>query len=301
MLGQANMKQQTHKEYIDSIEPHVSSWDKMYLNLLKSLLPKLESLENSLSIVIQGPLNERMKESIPIYLDLIKKNQHYKNESGKYLGNLVISYWDTDDESIISNFKNNKDIVLIKNQYNKLKESERRFKKSKARGAAPWILQNTTTSNGLNACTGYVSIKLRSDEIYPSLKVFYDKIIKDSFKIHTSDIFFRKDCVEKFHISDHIIGGSTNCLKKAFATALNMCKSINRLQTKFPEQLICKAILEAKGEDHSKHWKSKEIMKKNFNIVPISTMPNSIWTCSYRGYRELHKIEAGWLQNINEI
>ena len=265
------MKHKTHQEYIDSIEPHVSQWDKMYLNLLKNLLPKLESLENSLSIVIQGPLNERMKESIPIYLDLIKKNQNYRDENNDYLGNLVISYWDTDDESIISDFKNNKDIILIKNQYSKLKESERRFKKSKARGAAPWILQNTTTSKGLNACTGYISIKVRSDEIYPSIKVFYDRIINNRLKIHTSDIFFRKDCVEKFHISDHIIGGSTNCLRKAFAITLNKCKSINRSQTKFPEQLICKAILEARGEDHSKDWKSKEIMKRNFNIVPIST------------------------------
>ena len=83
--------------------------------------------------------------------------------------------------------------------------------------------------------------------------------------------------------------------------AVDMCKSNNRKGMKFPEQLICRAILKSKWVNCDKEWKSKEIMKKYFNIIPISTMPSTIWTCSYRGYRELRKIESGWLQNIENI
>ena len=95
------------------------STDNWYLDFLKSLLPKMEGLENSLSIIIQGPLNIRMKDSIPHYLKVIKNRQYFsKALSGnefskdKMLGNLIISCWENDDFSIIEEFKNDPNIKL---------------------------------------------------------------------------------------------------------------------------------------------------------------------------------------------
>ena len=302
------MNLQSHKEYFKNIKTHISRWDKLKLELLVGLLPRMESLERSLSIVIQGPLNKRIKESIPHYLDLVKKNQHFlkKLENNHYsqektLGNIVISYWDNDDESIISDYKNNPNIILVKNDSSMYNIQNKNHHSKNKRGAAPWILQNVTTLEGLKHCTGNMSIKVRSDEIYPSLNIFHDAMFKKYGTFFTSDIFFRRDDHEKFHISDHIIGNTTKKMQSAFQESLKMCINNNKDNNRFPEQLICKGILKSLNIDYSKEWKSKQIMKDNFSIIPISSMPNSIWTCSYRGYEALRQNEGNWVQDIKNI
>lgn len=280
----------------------INDW---YLPFLKNLLPRMEALENSLSIVIQGPLHERIKESIPIYLDLIKSRQHFsqKLENNPYsqdktLGNLVISCWENDDLNLIKDYQNHNDIQVVVNKYSDLPVYE---KKIGARGAAPWIYQNYTTLAGLNECTGNLSIKVRSDEIYKNLEPFASGISSNCRKILTSDIFFRKDREEKFHISDHIIGGTTCSMKGGFRKAVYMCAQKYPEGVKFPEQLICQSFLKYLGEDVTKVHKSKKMMKDNFIIIPISRLGDITWTCSYRRYAPLKSQETGWVQNINSI
>jgi len=273
-----------------------------YLEYLKALLPKMKSLEDSLSIIIQGPLNKRINESIKHYLKLVEKTQHYQPYYKRILGNIVISYWEGDDEGIIKNIKNNKTITLVKN---KMSDLPKYINKKGSRGASPWILQNYSTLKGLEKATGNLCIKVRSDEIFPGLGIFHKKMVEDlhsggPLKFHTSDIFFRADREEKFHISDHIIGGVRCVMISAFKKSTQECckKRINEYT--FPEQLICKSILRSRGVE-IKDYKSKEIMKNHFEIVPISSMLGSIWTCSYRKYDKLTTQETGWLQDIKNI
>lgn len=271
-----------------------------YLSFLKKLLPRMESLENSLSIIIQGPLNERINESINHYIKIVNRNQHPQEHS--MMGNIVISYWEGDNEAIIENIKNNKLITLVKNKTKDLPEF---INKKGSRGASPWILQNYSTLQGLKKATGNLCIKVRSDEIYPGLNIFHKKMTEsfradEQLKFHTSDIFFRPDREEKFHISDHIIGSAKSAMISAFEESTKECCNKRIKSYTFPEQLICKSILRSRGEK-IKDYKSKETMKRHFKIVPISSMQNSIWTCSYRKYDKLTTKETGWLQDIENI
>ncbi len=277
------------------------SWE---LRFWKALLKRFTALENNISIIIQGPLHKRMEQSIPHYLKAVKKRLHNgaDQELHPRLGNVVISHWDNDDESIIEKLKNDPLITIVKNKRSEVPPSTT---KKGSRGAAPWILQNLTTLNGINAATGYNSIKVRSDEIYPNIEVFIRKLInilneKGEHKFVTSDIFFRKDSHEKFHPSDHIIAGRTARLKRGFQVAVDTCRSKRGSNYSFPEQLICESLLRGSNIWPIK-YKSKKIMQKNFEIIPIKDMDQSIWTCSYRRYDELRSPEAGWAQNIREI
>jgi hypothetical protein len=269
-----------------------------YLKFLKCLLPKMESLERSTSVVIQGPLHPRMKKSIPHYLKIINKRRHHLELTDTYVGNLVISYWEGDDESIIKGVKNHPLVKCIKNKYSNLPKHE---KKIGSRGASPWIYQNYSTLQGLKECTGHISLKVRSDEFYGGIEFMMNEIVKDTSKFYTTDIFFRKDHEEKFHISDHIIGGATCKMKRAFEISTFACQSTYEKEVRFPEQLICRSILKSAGEDPSKYWNSKEMMKKHFCIFPIKKLGEVCWTCSYRGYGEIKLPEAGWVQDIREI
>lgn len=280
-----------------------------YLKILYRLLNLTISREKSFSIIIQGPLHERMKDSIPIYLDIVKSYQYFsaKLKDNPYssdclMGNLVISYWDGDDESIIKNFLNNKDIVFIKNDYKDLPKCKTVVAN---RGSAPWIYQNYSCYVATKECTGHLCLKTRSDEIYPNLLNFCKYMVElneklPSMPIVTSDIYARKDSVNKFHPSDHIIGSTTYKMNNGFKESFDCCKNNNLLKSSFPEQLICKSFLRSMGIE-IKDYKSKEIMKKYFRIFPIQNMPKSIWTCSYRKYQPLTGNEPGWINNIENI
>jgi len=46
--------------------------------------------------------------------------------------------------------------------------------------------------------------------------------------------------------------------------------------------------------------KSKELMKKYFDIIRISELPGHVWTSSYRKYDALYS-EEDWCHDINGI
>ena len=179
-----------------------------YKRFLENMLERYQALEKSVSILIQGPLHERMRESIPLYLDIVKNHQHFqpklKNNpysKDSFLGNLVISYWDNDDESIINDYKSNQDIFLLKNSQ---KEVNEHLYKKTGRGSAPWVYQNHSSYYGTKSCTGHLCIKVRSDEFYPSLESFYVDIKNENEKpgevgkYTTCDIFLEKILLKNF-------------------------------------------------------------------------------------------------------
>ena len=276
---------------------HISLWDRYWYKLQKALLPKAEELENRLSIIIQGPLNERSIKTISNYL--------------RY-GEVVVSHWSKDDESkkkLLDPYRER--IKIIENNYGDVNKFP-----SKPGSQAPWIFQHHTTLNGLKASTGSLAIKVRSDESFP----FLDPIIlklrenRDTYnpetkdynwhKIVTSNIYFRYDREKKFHPSDHIIAGNTRRMITIFEKAERLCKS--KLDIKFPEQLLCKCVIETyfdrknKKLDKADPTKSRELMKKHFDIIRISSLPKHIWTSSYRKYDALYS-EEDWCHDINKI
>jgi hypothetical protein len=274
---------------------HVSSFTNFTLSLQKKILKRFEKLENSISIIIQGPLNNRSINTIDSYL--------------KY-GEVIVSCWDKDDVSKLDKYKDKIKIVV-----NKYSEVPNFHKKPGAQ--APWVYQHYTTLNGLKQAKGYFCIKLRSDESFP----FLDPIIKNLkynshenknsetqkyqwFKIITSNIYFRFSRENKFHPSDHIVAGEKSRMIEIFNKAIYLCSLKN--VSRFPEQLLCKAIIETywdpikKKYDKMEDDKCYELMKKHFDIIRIRHLPNHIWTSSYRKYSSLYS-EEDWCHHIEKI
>ena len=275
---------------------YVNSFTNYQLSLYKNLLDRFSIHENTISIIIQGPLNHRSIKTIPDYL--------------KY-GEVVVSCWDNDNISMLEEYKN--EIKIVINKYSKLKGSLILT----SRRARPYILQNYTTLNGLKASSGYLSIKVRSDESYPILGPLISmlKINRDScnpntkisnwFKIVTSNIYFRYDKECKFHPSDHIIAGSRTRLISVFERALARCFLKKGLNLR-PEQLIAYSAIESYFDPSTKKQESIDIhnsvglMQKHFDIIRISNLPNCTWTSSYRKYRDLSR-EEDWCHHINDL
>ena len=270
--------------------------NRYYLAFLERLLPRFKKSERTVSIIIQGPLNARSIKTIDSYLTY---------------GEVIVSCWNTDDISALDEYKDKIKIVI--NRYEEV-EGGGRFSPG---SQAPWAYQNYTTLNGLLQANGYFSIKVRSDESYPDLQPLVDKLVKihheqknpktggyDWHKIITSNIYFRRDRENKHHPSDHIVAGWTSRMIDVYEKALKL-SSFGSAGKRFPEQLLCKAVVESrftkgKGRQTLKDEESISQMKEHFDIIRISELPNHTWTSSYRKYDALVS-EEDWCHDINDV
>ena len=269
-------------------EPYISSFDRWKLKFYKNLLKKFEAYENKVSIIIQGPLNQRSINTIPEYL--------------KY-GEVIISCWDNDDLSLLDKYAQN--IKIVVNHYHDIMR-----KAIKTNQRNPIILQNYTTHNALKQATGYLAIKTRSDESYPVLDPLLNILKKNRdskewYKIVTSNIYFRYDSQFKFHPSDHLIAGSLIRMKQIFEESYLRCAT-GRIKGLGPEQLIGHSTISTyfdpilKCREQPDPNRSKEQMKKHFDIIRIRDLPRCTWTSSYRKYDPLRS-EEDWCHHINDI
>ena len=276
--------------YFDHNE-HVTSSQRFQYKFLKHYLASMERYTNTISIIIQGPLNKRSIDTIDNYLNY---------------GEVIISCWNNNDISKLNKYKDKVKIVI--NNYDDVKDLQ-----IKTNLKNPNIFQNYTTLNGLEKAQGFFSIKLRSDESYLNLDNLVSKLkalrdsknnfgIYNNHKIITSNIYFRFDKQAKFHPSDHIIAGQTSRMIDIFkrSTALSSKKNLKLS----PEQIICKAAIETYYDPISKKYdslddsRSIDLMQKHFDIIRINTLPNCTWTSSYRKYDPL-KLEEAWCHDIH--
>lgn len=286
-----NLKDEISGETLDYVNDNTN----LRLSLLKYFLNKREKYEETVSIIIQGPLNKRSISCIPDYL--------------KY-GEVIFSCWDRDDISLLDDYKDK-----IKIKINKYQDILRYIKRGNLKN--PLIFQPYTTLQGINIASGNLCIKLRSDEKFPNLDRLIEMLKKNrdepnqhgvydkSFKIITSNIYFRRDSEYKFHPSDHIVAGERLRMKCVFDKFYDLCR-FSKLNL-HPEQILCKAVIET-------HWNkdsqtrdkcidsfSKQLMKKHFDIIRVEDLPGHTWTSSYRKYRDLQGSEATWCNHINQI
>lgn len=271
---------------------YVPSFTNFLISFKKNLLKRFKESEDKVSIIIQGPLHIRSINTIPQYL--------------KY-GEVIVSCWDNDDLNLIEKYKDK--ITLVVNDFRK---ASKLSVKSGAKN--PYIFQNYSTLQGLKAAGNFLAIKFRSDESYPVIDPILRKIkenrdsknekgIYNWFKLVTSNIYFRFDNEIKFHPSDHFIGGQRNRMIQVFKKSTELASQPTKLS---PEQVICKAALETyldpinKCYDKFDYSRSVQLMQKHFDIVRINSLPNHIWTSSYRKYDAL-RAEEIWCHNIKEL
>ena len=129
-----------------------------------------------------------------------------------------------------------------------------------------------------NVSKDYV-VKIRNDEFYSNLEPFFETILRNPQKIVTSDVFFRRHDYFPFHPSDHLVGGRTEIMQKAFSFAREVTEDVEVLTkhpvlefTKIPiekitaEQIMCLSIISTIYTKYSL-IDPIEIMKGTFVIV----------------------------------
>lgn len=202
---------------------------------------------NDVTILIQGRLHE----------DCV---QFYVNNYTDY--NVVISTWDSEDiseEALPANFtllKTSKpEIPLYQNV----------------------TLQLISTLYGLRAVTTPYVIKMRGDEYYSNIAFITQTIEKQKNKIICSPVFFRPWSYDKFHISDHLIAGSTEDLLTMFSIANEYVESPDIDRKESPEILLTCAYLIGKyGKNYRNLFTDIELMH-NFYILNLeNTKPYRI-------------------------
>jgi hypothetical protein len=263
------------------------------LAFFKDLKERFIQCERRVSIIIQGPLHHRSISTIPDYLKQ---------------GEVIVSCWETDNLSLLDEYKN--DVKIVVNKYS---DTTNCWKQGGSQ--APWIYQHHTTLNGLLLAKNHFSIKIRSDEAYPTLTPLINKLIFQNEnrcpktgnfenKFITSNIYFRFDREAKFHPSDHIVAGKTRRMREVFEKARFLAS--RRPIERFPEQLLCRAVIESKWNKKLKRFERQRLedsinqMKEYFEIIKISDLPKHIWTSSYRKYDPLYN-EEDWCHDINTL
>lgn len=139
-------------------------------------------------------------------------------------------------------------------------------------------LQVFSTMKGLELVNTKYVIKLRGDEKYSNLESLLHILSLNDFKTYTVPVFFRKWNNYAFHISDHLIAGTTENLKLMFNESWKTitCSEKLKKHTLFrnsAETIICKSYLDAKtGLDLGVDEKSKELFKNYFDIIQLDKL-----------------------------
>lgn len=171
-------------------------------------------------------------------------------------------------------------------------------------GAQNFHYQTVSTLNALERIKTKYSIKLRGDEFYSNLQYIHNCIRVEPEKIYTSSIFFRSWDYAEYHISDHIIAGTTENLlimfracKHNFDTGkMNVSKW--KLDGKFhkyitthaPEERITKSYLFAKTPERYERVDGRILMKEYFDILDLDLLK------PYKVKANLFKVE--WYDNF---
>jgi hypothetical protein len=152
---------------------------------------------NNFTLVFQGPLHKNF-----IYGLL--------NNYITYTDNIIISYWDTDDKTLL-NYIKDKGFILIENKFQSC------FKEYNNQNL---YYQTYTTLKGLEKVNTEFVIKLRTDQWFGNLIPFFEAVISNPEKYNCVNLHFRPDKLYKFHPSDKIIGGLTKNILDTFNLTL---------------------------------------------------------------------------------
>jgi hypothetical protein len=208
------------------------------------------------TIIIQGKLD---KESYDFYIS-------------KYFNcPVIISTWsinDIDFTNLPKNFK-----VIISPIPNESGDQNINY-------------QIVSTLAGLEMVSTKYAIKVRGDEYWSYPENILEFLKKQPEKIHCSSVFFRAWQYSEYHMSDHIIAGTTENLLTLFRTSkynfdnnrLNVSKwKIDGVFHKYvhthaPEERLTKSYLEVKEPDRFEKIDGRILMKEYFEILDINLL-----------------------------
>lgn len=207
---------------------------------------------------------------------LIIQGRLYQDSYDFYIKNytqcpVIISTW-TDCKIDFSNIPNNFIVILAPLPLDSGKQNIN--------------YQLVSTLNALKRVTTPLVIKIRGDEYYSNIESIYNQIKMEQNKIHTASIFFRAWQFAEYHISDHIIAGTTERVilmfketKKNFDTGeMNISKwklegKFHRwITTEAPEERITKSYLNSIDPFRYDIIDGVILMKEHFDILDITKL-----------------------------
>ena len=218
-------------------------------------------MNNNISVIIQGPLDETSLSNYPNY---------------KKYGDVFISIWQ--NENIKKTFeKYNIDInqnVIIKDMpilpsHHGINQTSKFF----------YVLKSMY--NILDSIKTDYIIRTRSDEKYENLDILIEKFFKNTDKLVFGNIFVRKYSDLPNHIGDHIYMVKTNIYKEMISLLINMYEKNEKYeswadQNKIPcECILANCFLKIKNINQDK-WLDKNTIKDNFDLFDINKTQNFI-------------------------
>jgi hypothetical protein len=146
--------------------------------------------------------------------------------------------------------------------------------------------QVTSTLNALDLVKTKYVIKMRGDEYWSYPENIYESIKLEPDKLHCSSVFFRAWQYCEYHMSDHLIAGTTENMITLFKRTkynwesgrLNVSKwkidgvFSRYINTHSPEERLTKSYLEAKDAEGFINEDGRILMKKHFNILDIDLL-----------------------------
>lgn len=140
--------------------------------------------------------------------------------------------------------------------------------------------QFISTINGLNNVKTKYVIKFRGDEYYSNIDSIVESIKSNPNKIWTAPIFFRHPIHFKYHISDHIIGGTIESIKFMYSAAKYAFDNElifhikDGVKYKFwePEIHLTRSYLMAKHTTDLVNENASELMIENFDIFDLDKL-----------------------------
>lgn len=224
---------------------------------------------SNFDIIIQGPLHQNSVSNIDIY---------------KKFGNVIFISWanDTKNIDLIQQIYDN-GAFFIALDHTKITASSHNKQNI--------LKQSLSSYYGCKFSRNNYLIKLRSDEKYSDLEPLINKFSKNTNKIITSNIFFRKYIFYPYHISDHIICGKKTNLENIFLNTIKLCTDMSYILnighriSKLPPRyrLVAEQLITVGSIDHfipNKKfiWTDKnfctEYIKTYFDLIDVNELGN---------------------------
>jgi hypothetical protein len=216
----------------------------------------MDKVMEDCTIIIQGKLE---KESYDFY---IKKYDNCK---------VIISTWagtNIDFSNLPNNFK-----VIISPLPSESGDQNLNY-------------QIVSTLNALESVRTKYVIKVRGDEYWSYPENIYQSIKSAPHKIWSSSVFFRAWQYSEYHMSDHIIAGTTEKLFILFKAAkynfdnnrLNVSKwkvdgvFHKYVKTHSPEERLTKSYLDTIDSERFEKVDGRFLMKEHFDILNIDLL-----------------------------
>lgn len=224
----------------------------------------IEDLKKDISVVIQGPLDDRTYEAIDCYQDFSE---------------VIISTWsEKENYELLYKKRPNSVFKLVTSHY----PSEEELQKVWNQGYVMFMTQ--TLHAGAKASKSKYVLKIRSDELYPNLDKLLENLIQYPDRIHTTNNGFWKThpyhrYEVPFSLSNHLILAKKEVIEAGTKLIMEFCLGINfqdlPREIRTPEQLYGIFLLAAQtGRMEGGNW--KQIFKDNVFITPCSELPGHL-------------------------